>query len=288
MDVEGYLLEVATALDISGAVGRVPPRPSSGGPGGVPPPHLADEFAGAVTDQAARKPTTAARRLVDGGLAAKLAHHPLEDLAAVLTDDVTSAARPSSGGVNVRSPGEEVVMSGHHKTAGFTEAELAAMRARADELRASGRGGAKKADEAQACLDAIAGMPDGDRALAERVHALAGEAAPGLRPKTWYGMPAYVDEDAKVVCFFKPGSKFGAPTRRSASPTWRVSTTATLWPTDMRSPVCRPTSRRASRRWCGRRSRRSAEPTRDGAAQAQPVGFVSPGTKARLAPEKSR
>ena len=93
---------------------------------------------------------------------------------------------------------------------GFTDEEKAAMRARVEELRGSGRGGAKKADEAQACLDAIAGMPDEDRALAERVHALVAEAAPGLRPKTWYGMPAYVDDDGKVVCFFKPASKFGA------------------------------------------------------------------------------
>ncbi|GAB2572855.1 iron chaperone [Microlunatus antarcticus] len=93
---------------------------------------------------------------------------------------------------------------------GFSEAEKAAMKARHDELRSSGRGGAKKADEAQACLDAIAALPDGDRALAERVHALVGEVAPGLRPKTWYGMPAYVDEQGKVVCFFKAGSKFGS------------------------------------------------------------------------------
>ena len=93
---------------------------------------------------------------------------------------------------------------------GFTDAERAAMKARADELRSSGRGGAKKADEAQACLDAIAAMPDDDRALAERIHTLVDEAAPDLRPKTWYGMPAYVDEDGKVLCFFKPASKFGA------------------------------------------------------------------------------
>ena len=92
---------------------------------------------------------------------------------------------------------------------GFTDAEKAAMKARADELRASGRGGAKKAEEAQACLDAIAALPDDDRTLAERVHSLVQEAAPHLRPKTWYGMPAYVDENAKVVCFFKSGSKFG-------------------------------------------------------------------------------
>jgi len=93
---------------------------------------------------------------------------------------------------------------------GFTEAEKAAMRARAEELRSSGRGGAKKADEAQACLDAIAALPDADRVLAERVHSLVSEGAPGLRPKTWYGMPAYVDGDGKVVCFFKAAAKFGS------------------------------------------------------------------------------
>lgn len=96
------------------------------------------------------------------------------------------------------------------KSVGFTDAEKAAMKARAEELRSSGRGGAKKADEAQACLDAIAAMPDDDRTLAERVHSLVNEAAPGLRPKTWYGMPAYVDENGKVVCFFKAANKFGA------------------------------------------------------------------------------
>lgn len=96
-----------------------------------------------------------------------------------------------------------------HTSVGFTDAEKAAMKARAEELRSSGRGGAKKAQEAQACLDAIAAMPDDDRALAERVHALISDAAPALRPKTWYGMPAYVNDDGKVVCFFKPGSKFG-------------------------------------------------------------------------------
>jgi len=100
-------------------------------------------------------------------------------------------------------------MTATDQSTGFTEAERSAMRARADELRASGRGGAKKAEEAQACLDAIAAMPDDDRNLAERIHALVGETAPSLRPKTWYGMPAYVDENAKVVCFFKPAAKFG-------------------------------------------------------------------------------
>ena len=96
------------------------------------------------------------------------------------------------------------------KSAGFTDPEKAAMQARAAELRSSGRGGAKKAEEARACLDAIAAMPEDDRILAERVHTLVSEAAPALRQKTWYGMPAYVDENGKVVCFFKPATKFGA------------------------------------------------------------------------------
>jgi uncharacterized protein YdhG (YjbR/CyaY superfamily) len=101
-------------------------------------------------------------------------------------------------------------MSTTDASAGFTDAEKAAMRTRAEELRSSGRGGAKKAEEAQACLDAIAAMPADDQALAARIHTLVSEAAPHLRPKTWYGMPAYVDENGKVICFFKPASKFGA------------------------------------------------------------------------------
>ena len=92
-------------------------------------------------------------------------------------------------------------------TDGFSEAERAAMKDRAAELRASGKKGAKKADEAQACLDKIAEMPDADRAIAERFHALVTTHAPMLDAKTWYGMPAYA-LDGKVVCCFKPGEKF--------------------------------------------------------------------------------
>ena len=114
----------------------------------------------------------------------------------------------------------------------FTSAELAAMRARTEELRASGRGGPKKADEARACLDAIAAMPDDDRAIAERIHALVQEAAPALRPKTWYGMPAYVDGDGKVVCFVKAASKFGARyATLGFSDTARLDD-GELWPTE--------------------------------------------------------
>ena len=91
---------------------------------------------------------------------------------------------------------------------GFSEAERAAIRERAQELKAQGRGGQKKADNEQAVLDAIAEMPDDDRALAERIHALVLARAPELLPKTWYGMPAYANADGKVVCFFKAAAKF--------------------------------------------------------------------------------
>ena len=99
-------------------------------------------------------------------------------------------------------------MSTTKKTDGFSEAERAAMRARAQELKAQGRSGQKKADNERAALDAIAEMPDADRVLAERIHALVNANAPELLPKTWYGMPAYAKEDGKLVCFFKAASKF--------------------------------------------------------------------------------
>ena len=91
---------------------------------------------------------------------------------------------------------------------GFTAEERAAMKARAAELRAEGKKGAKKADGLQAVLDAIADMTPEDRALAERVHVTVTAAAPDLLPKTWYGMPAYANADGKVVVFFKNSAKF--------------------------------------------------------------------------------
>jgi uncharacterized protein YdhG (YjbR/CyaY superfamily) len=91
---------------------------------------------------------------------------------------------------------------------GFSAQERAAMKARAAELRAEGKKGAKKADELQACLDAIAKMVPEDRAIAERVHATVTATAPQLSPKTWYGMPSYADEDGKVVIYFRDAGKF--------------------------------------------------------------------------------
>ena len=82
------------------------------------------------------------------------------------------------------------------------------MKARAAELRAEGKKGAKKADGLQAVLDSIAEMAPQDRALAERVHVTVTATAPELSPKTWYGMPAYTNADDKVVVFFQDSGKF--------------------------------------------------------------------------------
>jgi len=96
------------------------------------------------------------------------------------------------------------------ESGGFTAAERTAMKARAAELRAEGKAGAKKADGLQALLDSIAKMTPQDQALAERVHVTVTAAGPDLAPKTWYGMPAYTDSDGKVVVAFKNSGKFGS------------------------------------------------------------------------------
>ena len=94
---------------------------------------------------------------------------------------------------------------------GFTDEERAAMRERAQELKAAARRGrrAGKADGEQDVLAKIAEMPEPDRAMAERLHALITATAPALSPRTWYGMPAYA-KDGKVICFFQDAAKFKA------------------------------------------------------------------------------
>src|SRR5271167_1993859 len=100
------------------------------------------------------------------------------------------------------------VMDATTESGGFSAEEHAAMKKRAAELRAEGKKGAKKADGLQAVLDSIAEMAPQDRALAERVHVTVTKNAPGLSPKTWYGMPAYANADGKVVVFFQDSGKF--------------------------------------------------------------------------------
>ena len=118
------------------------------------------------------------------------------------------------------------------KSKGFTDEERAAMKERAQELKAAARRGprADKADGESAVLAKIAEMPEPDRAMAERLHAIIKASAPALSPKTWYGMPAYA-KDGKVVCFFQSAQKF-----KSRYATFGFSDKANLdegamWPT---------------------------------------------------------
>jgi len=92
---------------------------------------------------------------------------------------------------------------------GFTDEERAAMRERAQELKAAARRGSRagKADGESDVLAKIAEMPKPDRAIAERLHAIIKASAPALSPRTWYGMPAYA-KDGKVVCHFQSAQKF--------------------------------------------------------------------------------
>jgi uncharacterized protein YdhG (YjbR/CyaY superfamily) len=116
------------------------------------------------------------------------------------------------------------------KSTTFTDEEKAAMKARAQELKAEARADKDKADGESAVLAAIAAMKEPDRAMGERLHAIIKASAPALSPKTWYGMPAYA-KDGKVVCFFQSAQKFN-----SRYATFGFSDTANLdegamWPT---------------------------------------------------------
>jgi uncharacterized protein YdhG (YjbR/CyaY superfamily) len=114
---------------------------------------------------------------------------------------------------------------------GFSEEERAAAKERAKELKAEARRGADKAAGESDVLAKFAEMPPSDRALAKRIHEIVKTSAPDLSPKTWYGMPAYANEDGKVVCFFTPAAKF-----KERYATFGFNTAANLddgamWPT---------------------------------------------------------
>jgi len=93
------------------------------------------------------------------------------------------------------------------KSKGFTDEERAAMKERAQELKAAARADKDKVDGERAVLAKIAEMRETDRAMAKRLHTIIKASAPALSPKTWYGMPAYA-KDGKVVCFFQSAQKF--------------------------------------------------------------------------------
>jgi uncharacterized protein YdhG (YjbR/CyaY superfamily) len=113
------------------------------------------------------------------------------------------------------------------KTTGFTAEERAAMRERARELKA-----AKNKEEAERdVLAKIADMPKADRTMAERIHAIVKASGPDLSPRTWYGMPAYANEDGKIICFFQSAQKFKS---RYATLGFNDSAnldTGAMWPT---------------------------------------------------------
>jgi len=107
------------------------------------------------------------------------------------------------------TPKQETQKSAQSANAGFTDDERAAMKERAKELKAEARANKGKADGESDVLAKIAEMPEPDRAMASRLHAIIKASAPDLAPKTWYGMPAYA-RDGKVVCFFQSAQKFNA------------------------------------------------------------------------------
>ncbi len=102
-----------------------------------------------------------------------------------------------------REPATKRTTASGKKSTGFSSAERAAMKERAQELKAE----ARKADGEKALLAKIAEMKGRDRAMAKRIHAIVKDSAPDLSPKTWYGMPAYA-RDGKVVCYFQSAEKF--------------------------------------------------------------------------------
>ncbi len=106
------------------------------------------------------------------------------------------------------SPKTDTKKSTKKSGEGFTDEEKAAMKARAQELKAEARASKDRAAGESDLLAAIAKMKDPDRSMAKRLHAIITASAPALMPKTWYGMPAYANADGKVICFFQAASKF--------------------------------------------------------------------------------
>ena len=114
---------------------------------------------------------------------------------------------------------------------GFTDEERAAMKERAQEMKAEARANKNKADGESDVHAKIAALPEPERAMAKRLHEIIKATAPALLPKTWYGMPAYANQDGKVVCFFQSAAKF-----KTRYATLGFSDAAnldddTLWPT---------------------------------------------------------
>ena len=104
----------------------------------------------------------------------------------------------------------QATAANNQKSQGFTDLEKAAMKARVKEQKAEARLRKNRVEGEQAALEAIAAMQEPDRSMAARLHEIITASAPDLMPKTWYGMPAYANQDGKVVCFFQSAQKFEA------------------------------------------------------------------------------
>jgi len=134
------------------------------------------------------------------------------------------------GTMNAKKATQKSAKSIDKTSEGWTDEERAAMKERAQELKAEARANRNKADGESDVLAKIAEMLEPDRAMAERLHSIIKASAPALSPKTWYGMPAYA-KDGKVVCFFQSAAKFN-----SRYATFGFNDTANLdegamWPT---------------------------------------------------------
>ena len=118
------------------------------------------------------------------------------------------------------------------KVTKFTDEELAAARERAKEIKAQAKRGpgADRELGLKDVIDKIAGMPDADRVIAERIHAFVTKTAPDLVPRTYYGMPAYA-RDGKIVCFFQPASKFKVRYATLGFETVSKLDDGAMWPT---------------------------------------------------------
>jgi len=123
------------------------------------------------------------------------------------------------------------ITSSKKDSQGFTGDEKAAMKARARELKTEARLSKNKAEGEKAALAAIAEMPEPDRVMATRLHAIVKANAPTLSPKTWYGMPAYTNTDGKVVCFFQSAQKFNARYATFGFNDTAYLDDGTMWPT---------------------------------------------------------
>lgn len=154
----------------------------------------------------------------------------LDDLARLQAEQdeeesaMTSTAKKAEKAENAESS---------EKYDGFTEDERAAMKERAQELKATARRGARgaaKPDPEIEVLAKIAEMPEADRELAERLHALVKASAPDLAPKLWYGMPAYA-RNGKIVCFFQSAQKFKTRYATLGFSDQAHLDEGTLWPT---------------------------------------------------------